>query len=57
MSNLAVMSRYFSNTTNNGRNNLELLSTFRDRVVMIILNLLQALILEWIIEAYKRLSQ
>lgn len=57
MSNLAVMSRYFSNTTNNGRNNLELLSTFRDRVVMIILNLLQTLILEWIIEAYKRLSQ
>lgn len=40
---LAVMStfRYFNNVTTEGGNNMELLSTFRARVIMIILNLLQ----------------
>lgn len=48
--------RYFNNVTTKGGNNLELLSTFRDRVIMIILNLLQLGSLKRISEVYESLS-
>lgn len=48
--------RYFNNVTRKGENNLELLSMFTDRVIMIILNLPQLSSLKWIPEAYESLS-